>query len=274
MIDFLNDFFELNLYQRAFIAAMIIGYLNGFTSAFVLLHRSPLKLAAFSHSLLPGVAIATLLFTLTVLTAFMGALVAAVVIGIFTILLSRVSKIHDETVLAVLYTGAFAVGIMTLQYIGSSAELEKWLLGNIIALSDLDLQMSLGVGLVAVCFFTLFRRALVAHLFDPEVAESLGIRTRVLEYLSFVMLILVLITTLQAVGCVLAVGLIVTPAAIARSFVRTPDQLFFMSGFVGAIGCALGLLASYQFDQPAGASITVVLTGAFLLSVVFRRKSA
>lgn len=272
VLEFWADFFDLNLYKRAFIAAMIIGYVNGFTSAFVLLHRSPLKLAAFSHSLLPGVAIATLLFTLTVLTAFMGALVAAVIIGILTILLARVSKIHDETVLAVLYTGAFAVGIIVLNYLGSNQELEKWLLGNIIALSDLDLKMSLGVGLVAVSFLTLCRRALVAHLFDPEVAASLGIRTRVLEYVSFVVLILVLITTLQAVGCVLAVGLIVTPAAIARCFVKTPDQLFFVSGFVGAIGCALGLLASYHFDQPAGASITVVLTGLFLLSVAFRTK--
>ncbi|MGC6425791.1 MAG: metal ABC transporter permease [Akkermansiaceae bacterium] len=270
----MTDFFELNLYQRAFLASVIIGYVNGYTSSFVLLHRSPLKLAAFSHSLLPGVAIATLLFTLTVLTAFLGALVAAIIIGVLTILLSKVSKIHDETVLAVLYTGAFAVGIITLNYVGSNQELEKWLLGNIIALSDLDLQMSLVVGLIAVSFFTLYRRALVAHLFDPEVAASLGIKTRVLEYLSFIILILVLITTLQAVGCVLAVGLIVTPAAIARSFVKTPDQLFLVSGLVGAVGCAAGLLASYYFDQPAGASITVVLTGAFLLSVLFRRKRA
>lgn len=266
------EFFDLNLYQRAFIAALIIGYVNGFTSAFVLLHRSPLKLAAFSHSLLPGVAIAAYFFTLTAITAFFGALIAAIIIGVLTILFSRVSKIHDETVLAVLYTGAFAIGVMVLNQVGSNQELEKWLLGNITALSDLDLKMSLVVGLIAVSFLTLYRRALVAHLFDPEVAASLGIRTRVFEYLSFVILILVLITTLQAVGCVLAVGLIVAPAAIARSFVKTPDGLFLISGTVGALGCALGLLASYYFDQPAGASITVVLTGSFLLSVLLKLK--
>lgn len=266
------EFFDLNLYQRAFIAALIIGYVNGFTSAFVLLHRSPLKLAAFSHSLLPGVAMAALLFTLTAITAFFGALIAAILIGVLTILLSRISKIHDETVLAVLYTGAFAIGIMVLNHVGSNQELEKWLLGNITALSDLDLKMSLVVGLITVSFLTIYRRALVAHLFDPEVAASLGIRTRVLDYVSFVILILVLITTLQAVGCVLAVGLIVTPAAIARSFVKTPDALFLVSGIVGAVGCALGLLASYYLDQPAGASITVVLTGGFLLSVLLKLK--
>ena len=270
----MTEFFELNLYQRALIAAVIIGYVNGFTSAFVLLHRSPLKLAAFSHSLLPGVAIAALFFTLSVITAFMGALVAAIIIGLLTILLARISKIHDETVLAVLYTGAFAIGIMVLNHVGSNQELEKWMLGNIIALSDLDLKMSLVVGFIAVSFLTIYRRALVAHLFDPEVAASLGIKTRLLDYFSFVILILVLITTLQAVGCVLAVGLIVTPAAIARSFVKTPDGLFLLSGIVGSVGCALGLLASYFLDQPAGASITVVLTGGFLLSVILRSRNA
>jgi manganese/iron transport system permease protein/iron/zinc/copper transport system permease protein len=264
------EFFEIGLYQRAFIAAVIIGFVNGYTSAFVLLHRSPLKLAAFSHSLLPGVAIAAYFFSLTVVTAFLGALVAAVIIGVLTVLLSRLSKINDETVLAVLYTGAFAIGIIVLNQLGSNQELEDWLLGNIIALSDLDLKMSFGVGIVAVTVLTLFRRALVANLFDPEVAASLGIRTRLLDYVSFVILILVLITTLQAVGCVLAVGLIVAPAAIARSFVSTPNALFPLSALVGAAGAAIGLLASYHFDQPAGSSITVVLATAFLLSVLVK----
>ena len=262
------EFFEIGLYQRAFIAAVIIGFVNGYTSAFVLLHRSPLKLAAFSHSLLPGVAIAAYFFSLTVVTAFLGALVAAVIIGVLTVLLSRLSKINDETVLAVLYTGAFAIGIIVLNQLGSNQELEDWLLGNIIALSDLDLKMSFGI--VAVTVLTLFRRALVANLFDPEVAASLGIRTRLLDYVSFVILILVLITTLQAVGCVLAVGLIVAPAAIARSFVSTPNALFPLSALVGAAGAAIGLLASYHFDQPAGSSITVVLATAFLLSVLLK----
>jgi len=234
------EFFEIGLYQRAF----------------VLLHRSPLKLDAFS---------------LTVVTAFLGALVAAVIIGVLTVLtvlLSRLSKINDETVLAVLYIGALAIGIIVLNQLGSNQKLEDWLLGNIIALSDLDLKMSFGI--VAVTVLTLFRRALVANLFDPEVAASLGIRTRLLDYVSFVILILVLITTLQAVGCVLAVGLIVAPAAIARSFVSTPNALFPLSALVGAAGAAIGLLASYHFDQPAGSSITVVLATAFLLSVLLK----
>ena len=233
--------FDLNLYQRGLVAALIIGFINGYASAFVLLHRSPLKLTALSHSLLPGVAIATLMVGLGVVSAFMGAVSAAILIGVLTILLSRETKIDDDTILAVLYTGAFAAGIMVLSRLGSNQDLDSWLLGNILGLSDLDLKMSFGVGIIAVAILSLFRRSVVINLFDPEVAASLGIRTRLLDYASFAILILVLVTTLQAVGCILAIGLIVAPAAIVRPFISTPDALFPLSALVGAGGSALGL---------------------------------
>lgn len=266
----MSEFFEILLFQRALIATVIIGFVNGYTSAFVLLHRSPLKLTALSHSLLPGVALAAFFVGLGVLSAFFGALIAAVMIGILTVLLSRVTKISDDTVLAVLYTGAFALGIIVLQELGSNQDLENWLLGNILGLSDLDLWMSFGVGLVAVILLSLFRRAIVLNLYDPEVAASLGIPTRLLDYLSFAILILVLVTTLQAVGCILAIGLIVTPAAIVRPFVSTPETLFPLSGLVGAGGAALGFFLSFRFSLPAGASIAATLASLFILSVILR----
>ncbi|MGB0328871.1 MAG: metal ABC transporter permease [Akkermansiaceae bacterium] len=266
----MSEFFDILLYQRALIATVIIGFVNGYTSAFVLLHRSPLKLTALSHSLLPGVAIAAYFLGLTVLSAFFGALLAAIMIAVLTVLLSKVTRISDDTILAVLYTGAFAVGIMVLQKLGSNQDLEDWLLGNILGLSDLDLWMSFGVGLVAVTLLSLFRRAIVLNLYDPEVAASLGIPTRLLDYLSFTVLILVLVTTLQAVGCILAIGLIVTPAAIIRPFVSTPESLFPLSGLVGGAGAALGLLVSLQFSLPAGASIAATLAGLFVISVIAR----
>jgi manganese/iron transport system permease protein/iron/zinc/copper transport system permease protein len=264
------EFFEYPLYQRALIATLMIGFINGYSSAFVLLHRSPLKLTALSHSLLPGVAIATWMVGLGLVSAFFGAITAAVSIGLLTILLSRVSKISDDTVLAVLYTGAFALGVMVLQQVGSNQNLNHWLLGNILGLSDLDLWMSFFVGIIAITLVSLFRRSVILNLFDPEVAASLGVRTRILDYTSFVVLILVLITTLQAVGCILAIGMIVTPAAIVRPYVKNPDVLFPLSGFVGALGSSLGLMISLKLEQPAGASIAATLATLFVLSVLSR----
>jgi manganese/iron transport system permease protein/iron/zinc/copper transport system permease protein len=202
------------------------------------------------------------------LSAFLGAVIAAITIGILTVLLSRHTRISDDTVLAVLHTGAFALGIMVLRQVGTNQNLEDWLLGNILGLSDLDLVMSLGVGIIAITFLSLFRRSLIINLFDPEVASSLGINTRVFDYLSFALLILVLVTTLQAVGCILAIGLIVTPAAIVRPHIATPEALFPLSAFVGAGGAALGLLLSIRFSQPAGASIAATFAFLFIISVL------
>lgn len=266
----MSEIFEIPIFQRALLATLLIGFVNGYASAFVLLHRSPLKLTALSHSLLPGVAIAAWIFTLGVFTAFFGAIIAALAIGVLTVLLSRISKISDDTVLAVLYTGAFALGIMVLQRVGSNQDLENWLLGNIMGLADLDLWMSFVVGLIAVFALSLFRRALVINLYDPEVAASLGIRTRLLDYASFAILILVLVTTLQAVGCILAIGMIVTPAAIIRPFITNPDTLFPLSGLIGALGSCGGLLLAIQLDLPAGASIAATLAALFILSVFLR----
>lgn len=267
----MNEIFDIPLYQRAILATVIIGFVNGYASAFVLLHRSPLKLTALSHSLLPGVALAAYFVGLGVLSAFFGAVIAAVIIGVLTVLLSRVTKISGDTVLAVLYTGAFAAGIMVLMKLGSNQDLENWLLGNILGLSDFDLWMSFIVGIIAVSLLSLFRRAIVIKLYDPEVAASLGIRTRLLEYTSFAVLILVLVTTLQAVGCILAIGMIVTPAAIVRPYISNPETLFPLSGLVGAAGSALGLYLNIYFDLPgAGASIAATLAAMFLTSVILR----
>lgn len=276
LLNFLGEPFDLLIYQRAFIATLVIGFANGYTSAFVLLHRSPLKLTALSHSLLPGIAVAAWLVGLGVISAFVGSVVTALIIGALTLLLSQKTKLSDDTVLAVLYTAAFALGIILLNKIGAAQELDHWLLGNILGLSNVDLWMSLLVGLLSVAVLTIFQRSITLTLFEPQVARSLGVPVKLLNYGLFALLIFVLVTTLQAVGCILAIGLIVTPAATVRPFTNSAKTLFFWSGLLGALASAAGLWLSYHFNQPAGASIVVSLSVCFLLSAGFSffKKSA
>ncbi len=262
--------FDLVLYQRALFACLVIGFANGYVSAFVLLNRSPLKLSALSHSILPGVAIAAWVAGLSVVSAFVGAVLCAILVGLLAIYFSQKSKLSQDTSLTVLYTGAFAFGILILNRLGQTQELEHWLFGNILGLSDLDLWMSFVVGLLAIFLLTLFQRPLLLNLFDSEVAKTLGVPAKCLNYGVFTILILVLVTTLQAVGCILAVGLIVTPAATMRQFTNRVQPLFYGSAVLGSLGSALGLVLSYHLNLPAGASIVLVLTLFFILSIVIR----
>lgn len=262
--------FELHLFQRAFLACIIIGFTNGFTSGFVLLNRSPLKLSALSHSLLPGIVLATMLVGLTVLSAFGGAVIMAVIIGVLSLLLAHHSKLSQDTTLSILYTGAFALGILMLNRLGKADELEHWLFGNILGLTELDLWMSFGIGLLAVVLLTLFQRPVLLTLFEPNVAQTLGVPVRWIHYGSFTLLILVLVTTLQAVGCILSIGLIVTPGATVRLFTNSPRILFLASGLLGAVGAALGLCLAYYVDLPAEAGIVLTLTIFFLFAFLFK----
>jgi|GEM_PF-465017 len=274
MLDILKlDFpFNIVLYQRALIACLVIGFTNGYTSAFVVMHQSPLKLSALSHSLLPGIAAAALLFGLNLITGFFGAMIIAVIIGLATVLFSGFTRLEQGTVLAVLYTGAVALGVLILKYLSTAQELEHWLLGNILGgISNMDLWTSFGIGLIAVSIFSLFRRPILLTLFEPNVARTLGVPVQILNYAVFALLIMVLVTTLQAVGCTMAVGLIVTPAATVRQFTDKVNTLFIASGLLGAFGSSTGLILAYYLNFPAGASIVLVLTTCFLLSIAYKK---
>ena len=265
------EILELPLLRRAFLAAMLIGFTNGFVSAFVVLHRSPLKLGALSHAVFPGIAAVVLLMGVSTVGIYMGALAAAALVGLGAVFFARRAGVGEETVLAVLMTGAFAAGVMMLKHYEGAGGLEDWLMGNIVGMSDADLWMSFGVGLLAVTTLAMLRRPILATLFESDVAATLGVRTTWLNYGLFALLILVLVTTLQAVGAILALGFIVTPAAAVRQLVNSARGLFFWSGITGAVGAGLGFLGANILDQPIGAFMVFTLTMIFLGAVVIRR---
>lgn len=265
------ELLELSLIRRAFLAAVMIGFTNGFVSAFVVLHRSPLKLGALSHAVFPGIAAVVLFLGLSTLGVYFGALGAAAAVGLGAVFFARRAMVGEETVLAVLMTGAFAAGVMMLTHYEGAGGLEDWLLGNIVGMSNADLWTSYGVGVLAVTVLSLLRRPILVTLFEPEVAATLGIRTVVLNYALFALLILVLVTTLQAVGAILALGFIVTPAATVRQLVGSVRGLFFWSGITGALGAGLGFLGANLLNQPIGAFMVFVLTTMFLIAVLARR---
>ena len=264
MLDLFGEPFDLGIYQRALIACMVIGFINGYLSALVLLHQSPLRLAALSHSILPGVSLSILIFGLSGVGIYFGAVACAVITGVLAIYFAKDFILSVDTILAILYTGGFSIGILLINYLEMSQVLEHWLLGNILALSNLDLIASFVIGFIVLSLISIFRRPILLTLYEPDVARTLSIPVRIIQYGIFVGMILVLVTTLQAVGCVLAIGLIVTPAATIRTLTNSTSSLFLFSGLLGSFGASAGLILSYHLNTPAGASIVLVLTLIFL----------
>lgn len=267
-MDWLTEPFSFANGQRALLAAVLIGFTNGYASAFVVMRRAALQISSISHSLLPGIAIAVLIAGLTQASAFLGAAIAALITGLISLFVSRTSRVDHDTALAVLFTTAFSAGVLILHYINIPNELEHWLFGNILGMADADLWTAFTISAVTLTTLTCLGRPLVVMLFEPDIAAASGIPVRPLSYLLFALLILVLVSSLQAVGCILAIGLLVTPAATVYLFCDSPQTLTWGGGILGAAASALALVLSYWLDLPAGSMIVIVLGSIFALAYI------
>ena len=269
MLDPFHDPF----FQRALLAGLLIGFTNGFFSGFVVVRRTALSVSALSHTMLPGIALGILITgTLTQVNAFIGALTAALFVGLGSVVVSRTSRVAQGTALAILYTTAFALGVAVLKYLHNYGDLEHWLFGDIRLVSSSDLWLAFNIGSIILLGSNIFFRPLLLTLFEPDVAAAQGVPVRAMNYLLFGMLILALVTSLQAVGCVLSVGLLVAPAATLSLLTNRTSLLFWGGGLVGALGSVFALLLAYWTDIPAGPAIVIVLGTLFLLAFLLSPK--
>ncbi|MDH4445390.1 MAG: metal ABC transporter permease [Akkermansiaceae bacterium] len=260
-------------YQRALVTAGFIGFSNGFFSGFVVLRRNALSVSALSHTMLPGIALGIFLTgSLSQWNAFFGALFAALLVGLGSVAVARGNRVEQGTALAVLYTAAFAAGIALLPKLDTRQELEHWLFGDIIAVGNTDIWIAFGIGAFILLVTNLLMRPILLTLFEPNVAAAQGVPVRFIQYLIFTLLVMALVSSLQAVGCVLSVGLLVTPAATVSLLTDRTSALFWGGGLIGGIGSILAVLVSGKFGIAPGPAIVIVLGILFVLAYLFSPK--
>ncbi len=265
MNDFLT-FLGEPLAQRSLWACGVIGFANGFVSALIVLRRSALQIGTLSCALLPGIALAILLFGLFQLSILAGAVLAGLMVGLGSLFVSRTSRLDHDTALSILHTTAFAVGYIILIRLGLQQKVDDWLFGNIMSMSDADLWIAYLTGALAVLGITAFQRPLLIFLFDPRAAATMGISTRAFSYGIFALIILVLVSSLQAVGAFLTLGLLVAPAATMYLLTDRAGWMFWGGGLIGGLGSMAAFFLSYPLGWHLGATIIVVLGGLFLLA--------
>jgi manganese/iron transport system permease protein/iron/zinc/copper transport system permease protein len=260
-------------YQRTLAAAAFIGFTNGFFSGFVVLRRNALSVSALSHTMLPGIALGILVTGfLSQWNAFFGAMFAALLVGLGSVAVARGKRVAEGTSLAVLYTAAFALGVAILPKLDTRTELEHWLFGDILAVGNADLWIAFSIGSVILLVTNLLMRPLLLTLFEPNVAAAQGVPVRVMQYLVFGMLVLALVSSLQAVGCVLSVGLLVTPAATVSLLTDKTSALFWGGGLIGGLGSVAAVVISSPLGISPGPAIVILLGLLFILAYLFSPK--
>lgn len=268
MNDWLDFLRELPA-QRSLWACAVIGFSNGYVSALVVLRRASLQIGTISCALLPGIALAILLFGLMPLSILPGAVLAGLLVGLGSLFVSRTGRVEHDTALSVLHTTAFAVGYIILVRLGLQQKVDDWLFGNILSMGDSDLVLAYIIGAAAVLSLTALRRPLLLALFDPRAAAVMGIPVALLNYGIMALIILVLVSSLQAVGAFLTLGLLVAPAATMYLLTDRTELIFWGGGLIGGLGSVLAFGLSFPLGWHLGATIALVLGLCFALAYVF-----
>ena len=268
MIDFLVAPFEFGFMQRAFVRGVLVGVICALVGTYVVLRGLAFVGDALAHAAFPGVVIAYLLKGNIYVGATIFALATALAIG----LVSRRGRVSYDTAIGILFAGAFALGVLLMSTIhGYTVDLFSFLFGNVLGISTPDLLLVGILGAVVVLTIILFYKELLLLSFDPTVAEAMGYPVQALNYLLLGLIALTIVISIQAVGIILVVALLVTPSATAYLLTERFFRMMILGVVLAALAAVIGLYLSYYLNVASGAAIVLVSTCLFFLVLASRR---
>lgn len=242
-----------------------MGLTCGLIGTYVVLRGMAFIGDALAHAIFPGVVIAYLLNASFFLGALLFGGITAVTIGA----LARNRRVSEDTAIGVLFAGMFALGIVLISTIrGYTTDLASFLFGDVLGVSLEDIVASAAIGLLVLGALILFHKELVLVAFDGEMAEAVGLPVWLVNLGLLIGMALTIVVSLRAVGNILVVAMLVTPAAAARLWTDRLVVMMALSALFGALAGAIGLLASYHTDLAAGGTIVLVITLWFGVSLL------
>ena len=265
-VGFLLDPFSYGFMQRGLVATLLVGVVCAVMGTFVVLKGLAFIGDAVSHAAFPGLVIAYILG----LPLYLGGAVAAVSTALAIGLVSRRSRLRFDTSVGVLFAGTFAFGVLLYSTIkGYVGDLLGYLLGNVLGISVGDLVQVALLGAIVLAVVILIRKELLFATFDPLGAAASGLPVAALEYLLLGLLGVTIVVSIQAVGVILVVAMLVTPAATAQLLVVRFEPLMLLAAALAIIAALGGLYLSFYLNVASGASIVLVETLFFVLALLF-----
>jgi len=266
MIDWLTDPWHHAFMRHALLAIVLVGLICGVIGTFVILRGLAFLGDALAHAIFPGVVIAFIFGG----NFLVGAIIAAVIISAGIGAISQGGRITNDTAIGVVFAGGFALGVALLSTQRSYArDLNSFLFGSILSVKRTDLYLTAIVGLIVLAVVFWFRREFTTIAFDRAFAQSHGIDVWKFDQVFLIVLALAIVISLQTVGNVLVLAMLVTPAATARLLTERLRTMVVSSSLIGAACGVAGLYLSYYRGVPSGAGVVLVATAVFLLVFLF-----
>jgi manganese/iron transport system permease protein len=266
MIDTLLLPFQFPFMQNAFWIAMIVAPPTALLSCFLVLKGWALMGDAVSHAVLPGIVLAYMAGLPLLLGAFIAGLGSALLTGY----LADNSRIKRDTVMGVVFSAMFALGVVLYTAFPSDVHLDHILFGNMLGVGQGDLITAAAIAIPVTLILALKWRDLMLHAFDPAQAQVSGLRTNLLHYGLLAILSLTIVATLSSVGLILAIGLLIAPGAIAFLLARSFGAMLITATAVCLVAMLSGIWLSFHLDSAPAPTVILILTSLFLCAFLRR----
>ncbi|SJM68154.1 anchored repeat-type ABC transporter permease subunit [Gulosibacter sp. 10] len=264
-VDFITDLFnpDLAFLSKALIIAVCSSIVCGVIGCYVVLRGMAFIGDAVAHAVFPGLAVAFVIQGNLVLGGAVAGVLTALLIG----LLSQNRRLKEDGIIGVFFVAAFALGIVVISFSpGYAGSLQQFLFGSIVGIRDEDFVTMIVTGLLLLAVLAVFHKELVATTLDREMARATGLPVMALDLLLYVSVAVAVVISVQTIGNILVLALLVTPAAAARLLTDSLPGMMLIAPIIGGSSALVGLYLSWSLDLPTGGTIVLIATAIFILA--------
>ncbi|WP_416670447.1 metal ABC transporter permease [Egbenema bharatensis] len=264
---FLLEPLQYGFMQRSLLVAVIVGIICAVVGSYLMVRRMSLLGDAISHSLLPGLAIAFILGVNLYVGAFVAGVISAVLIG----WIHTRSPIKEDAAMGIVFSAFFALGItlITIVQRTNKIDLNHFLFGNILGVSFLEVRDTAIIAAIVLLAVALLYKELLFYCFDPMGAQAAGLPVHWFNAGLMVLVALTVVASMKAVGVILVLALLITPAAAAYLLVPRFHQVMLVGSGIGIVSSVSGMYLSYYYNLPSGPAIVMVVSAIFFVSLLF-----
>lgn len=265
MINWLLEPLQYEFMRNALAVGILLGILCAVVGTYLIVRQLGMMAHAIAHSVLPGLSIA---FFLKIDLSF-GAFIVGIISAWIVALVESKSKIKADTVISLVLSGFLALGVTLLTVLRSKFDLFAFLFGDILSVNSQDVMRTGVITLVILCLVKVFYKELLFYTFDPLGAQASGLPVNLLYFGFIGVITLTVIASMQTVGVLLVLSLLIAPGAIAYLLVKQLHIMMALGALIGVISTVLGMYLSYYQNLPSGAAIVLVISGFFTLAFLF-----
>jgi ABC-type Mn2+/Zn2+ transport system permease subunit/Mn-dependent DtxR family transcriptional regulator len=268
--------FEYSWAQRAIIASCLVGTMGGLLGSFIVLRNMSLIGDALAHAILPGVVFAFILVGYSTIGFFAGSVIAGLLTAVVITWIQQNVSTKNDAAIGIVFTAMFSIGVMGISYIsrneGVHLDLKDFLFGNVLGVSDDDLMLTGMITILVIGLLIIYFRPLFVTTFQPIIAQTMGISVSKIHYLLMLLLSFSVVASLQTVGVILVVAMLITPSSTALLLSNRLKIVVLLSAFFGLLAAVGGLLAAIAFETTPGPAMAVVATMFYVVAIFFSPK--